>query len=100
MLTKEDLEAMGIIIPNEKEPEYTVYIIEWCERDKIDRTKFPYHRYTSITEKFYITWDQAYKAAKKFEKADPTKVYLVKHSSASKSKLTKKQLQEIKERGW
>ena len=101
MLTKKDLESLGVILPEAKEKEYTVYILEWCDRTKIDRTKYPFHRYTPITDKYYITWNQAHKAAKKLEKENPKNVYSVRHSSAPASKLTKKQLQEIKEiRGW
>ena len=100
MLTRKDLESLGVVIPEKKEKGYTVYILEWCDRTKIDRTKYPFHRYTPITDKYYITWDQAYKAAKKLEKSDPKNTYSVRRSSVPKIKLTKKQLQEIKERGW
>lgn len=100
MLTKEDLKQLGIEIPETQEKEYTVYILERCERDKIDRTKYPFHRPERLEDKVYITWDDAVKDAKKMMKKDQTWRYSTKVTSRPKSKLTKKQLEQIKERGW
>lgn len=100
MLTKEDYEQLGVNIDEKREKEYEVYILNSCERSKMDRTKYPFYRYTPITDKYYITWDQAYKVSRKQSKINPTLAYSISQVMIPKSKLTKKQLQEIKERGW
>ena len=100
MLTKEDLKMLGVEIPEKKEKEYTVYILERCERDKLDRTKYPFHRSERLEDTVYIFWEDAAKAAKKLKKKDPTWSYFTKVTSRPKSSFSKKQLEKIKERGW